>query len=714
MKNYMFFALILVFATHDIHAPEETNFNNATTKNNKISSSVKSPSAAQKATWGISDLGIQKTAKNLYNQAFTSKNSEAFGFDENNAALISPDGINNYPIQLDTQSNLYYYNDPNNHAILIKDQSSAQKITDQNIAASNAKYKPTQSLTLRQQDQQQNLSFPLRMVSKAGTNLGITSKGMLIDAHEPRVENTKKDDNNLSTDSDLSHIQKKNINKATIPTEKIVINEYDTSGYPTTDAIEKLMREQYFGDKKVIVKLQYTGANSDQIYNISVEEKPIFFLKISKMQIYTSYSLNYMQESHIGRVGIESRYADTKLLIAKKNLPIIAWVEKFYIYDNPKSSQIQTMELIHAAKGGPISSIISPNKQDLIAKQACMKATGIALASFQQIFMDYKDPNDPQTWQTVSHGDFHPGNVFFDTNKSQVYFIDNETMKTKSSVDRDITTFFFNNAFTPEYRKYKTIDYARQVNTFFDGYINAFPPDKQVVLAKYLQKNITERLSKISDSDKMITSMINFNVKKIVTKNNKQSQQDYKVSPLHLAVADGSIEKIKTLLADPGTDINSKDIDGATPLFWAVQTENPNIIKLLCEDGADVTTPINSNNDTMLHYAVELNDSNIVQALLDAPNINVVAKNNYSVLNTPLETIFLSSSVKLKSRREDGEIIDIKLDNNIDQVNKLKIIKMLIDALKKKNIEFTFSTDKNEKEEQQLWIGAAKGHFGSF
>ena len=63
-------------------------------------------------------------------------------------------------------------------------------------------------------------------------------------------------------------------------------------------------------------------------------------------------------------------------------------------------------------------------------------------------------------------------------------------------------------------------------------------------------------------------------------------------TPLHLAVQNGNIEIIKTLLASGG-DLDARNADGLTPLDLAITTNNTEIVQLLLEhkDGAKVSTP---------------------------------------------------------------------------------------------------------------------------
>ena len=64
------------------------------------------------------------------------------------------------------------------------------------------------------------------------------------------------------------------------------------------------------------------------------------------------------------------------------------------------------------------------------------------------------------------------------------------------------------------------------------------------------------------------------------------SNYDNQMSPLHIACKKGN-KKIINILLDLGCDINSKDIKGYTPLFYAVISKNENLVKTLILRGAN-------------------------------------------------------------------------------------------------------------------------------
>lgn len=61
-------------------------------------------------------------------------------------------------------------------------------------------------------------------------------------------------------------------------------------------------------------------------------------------------------------------------------------------------------------------------------------------------------------------------------------------------------------------------------------------------------------------------------------------------TPLHIAIQNGNIEIVRTLLAD-GCDLDARNADGLTPLDLAVKLNQDEIVRLLLEHGAGHRTP---------------------------------------------------------------------------------------------------------------------------
>ncbi|XP_075245472.1 uncharacterized protein LOC142339358 isoform X2 [Convolutriloba macropyga] len=94
---------------------------------------------------------------------------------------------------------------------------------------------------------------------------------------------------------------------------------------------------------------------------------------------------------------------------------------------------------------------------------------------------------------------------------------------------------------------------------------------------------------------------------------------------LHLAVAEGSYNLVKTLIATDGCKLSCLDNQFRTPLHWAAVMDSPasaaaQIVTLLLHKDCDWTCS-DSNGATPLHYAVQKNNAEIVRAFLEFPEL---------------------------------------------------------------------------------------------
>ena len=102
---------------------------------------------------------------------------------------------------------------------------------------------------------------------------------------------------------------------------------------------------------------------------------------------------------------------------------------------------------------------------------------------------------------------------------------------------------------------------------------------------------------------------------------------DERCTPLHLAVKNNSwvvsdrLEAMKILLEN-GADVNAKDSELDSPLFYAIDTGNIEMIKLLLEYDIDIDV-VDSDGDSALHVAVDEKNAEIVEILLQkGANVN--------------------------------------------------------------------------------------------
>jgi ankyrin repeat protein len=77
-----------------------------------------------------------------------------------------------------------------------------------------------------------------------------------------------------------------------------------------------------------------------------------------------------------------------------------------------------------------------------------------------------------------------------------------------------------------------------------------------------------------------------------------------KETMLHYAAADGALDIVKQLLAFPGTDLDATTVDEVTPLWYAVQKGELEVVKFLLEQGANPRVTSSNNGRNLLMAAM--------------------------------------------------------------------------------------------------------------
>jgi ankyrin repeat protein len=86
-------------------------------------------------------------------------------------------------------------------------------------------------------------------------------------------------------------------------------------------------------------------------------------------------------------------------------------------------------------------------------------------------------------------------------------------------------------------------------------------------------------------------------------------------SHLHLAVSDECVELVKTMLKQPGVDVNLKDSKGTPPIFYAINNTNLEIFNLLKEAGASFNE-VTERGTTLLNLAILTKQWDLCEELL--------------------------------------------------------------------------------------------------
>ena len=120
----------------------------------------------------------------------------------------------------------------------------------------------------------------------------------------------------------------------------------------------------------------------------------------------------------------------------------------------------------------------------------------------------------------------------------------------------------------------------------------------------------------------------------LIDKGASVNQADiYGATPLHMAVLQGHKEIVELLLSK-GADMNAKAKNGKVPMQLAFEIEHTGIIELFLTKGVDLSVPINRYGRTLLHKAVIMGKSKVVDLLITkGADINAKDKSGKSALD---------------------------------------------------------------------------------
>ena len=193
---------------------------------------------------------------------------------------------------------------------------------------------------------------------------------------------------------------------------------------------------------------------------------------------------------------------------------------------------------------------------------------------------------------------------------------------------------------------------------------------KIVVLAYFLHSlfsfRLFEALSKkffidadLSNQEKLIMKLNDFDFyygsEIIKVKNLNVLKDGY--APLHRVVLDGNLDEVVGII-NIGADVNLQDSYGRTPLWWAAERDNTEIVKILLDVGAKVDVK-SQGGWTPLHVAA--NDGNISSVkLLLAALASVDIKDDEG--ETPLDA---ARKMELKEKKRDYFLVIDALSKTI-------------------------------------------------
>ncbi len=300
---------------------------------------------------------------------------------------------------------------------------------------------------------------------------------------------------------------KKIITTVRNPTEIIPLTNLSQTeeGVPTEREIKELIKKHWPDLGKISIKPLTEGASSKAVCAITdTQGKSILVVKISEkkgtQKTHPWQNLKVIQESWIGsfRPGLEKN----------KEAPILTPLEGLFSYIDNTTKKECIIEVAHVAQGNSIENLLSikssktPKELSELGTKVG-KAIGILHASFM-----LNASKSPEHWRTIIHGDLHAENIFIKNTYNQeyktwinrIYLIDNETMRLSydhpQKIDWDILAFFFHPLLLWEHLHHTTIPdkiWERNLSfyrAFLDGYLQAYPKERQAELSQYIKKTI--------------------------------------------------------------------------------------------------------------------------------------------------------------------------------------------------------------------------------
>ena len=264
--------------------------------------------------------------------------------------------------------------------------------------------------------------------------------------------------------------------------------------------------------------------------------------------------------------------------------------------------------------------------------------------------------------KTVSHKDFHHGNIFYHHESGLISLIDNEriapTLENGENISSDLGHLLVTSPFVLEWAHRGFLDqvdvkkwYQIVVPSFICGFIRTYKKEERVDIFKNLVQQICAWNSNV---DKETSRTIRGIIKEVLISNDKnpQNMETQLVregkSELHIAAGNPDLTALAEILLEEKTSaLHETDIFGNTPLHEAAYFGCLETVKLLLAAGAD-SHALNARQESPLFKARFMKQDTIADLLQKSSRQHVqitVVKGDITM--QPVDVIVNAANSKL-------------------------------------------------------------------
>jgi hypothetical protein len=132
---------------------------------------------------------------------------------------------------------------------------------------------------------------------------------------------------------------------------------------------------------------------------------------------------------------------------------------------------------------------------------------------------------------------------------------------------------------------------------------------------------------------------------------------------IHVAVIEGEIAKVESLLAEKPKLINAEDKNGFTPMHFAAGQGHKDVAELLIAKGADVNAKSKEGYTTPLHFAALKGSKEVAELLIaKGADVNAKSKKGYTALHfaagkgqTEVAELLIAKGADVNAKSETDE-----------------------------------------------------------